>query len=121
MVSSKHASFLLPRVSSDVGWNWCHVVIFHQSWVLCAIALYLFDGGNICRDLVGVGLHYANSVMIWRFPFGFQLVPAGILAFGLLTVKVHCPLLYHYVCLISLFIGISTMARLRQPSRGSHC
>lgn len=36
---------------------------------------------------LGVGLHYANSVMIWRFPFGFQLVPAGILAFGLLTVK----------------------------------
>lgn len=24
---------------------------------------------------------------VWRIPFGFQLVPAGIMAFGLLTVK----------------------------------
>ncbi|KAG9312420.1 general substrate transporter [Chiua virens] len=35
----------------------------------------------------GVGLHMANSVNVWRIPFGFQLVPAGIMALGLLTVK----------------------------------
>lgn len=29
-----------------------------------------------------------NSTKVWRIPFGFQLVPAGILAFGLLTVRV---------------------------------
>ncbi|KAF5386861.1 hypothetical protein D9615_002125 [Tricholomella constricta] len=32
----------------------------------------------------GVGLH---SVNVWRVPFGFQLVPACIMAIGLLTIK----------------------------------
>ncbi|KAE9403872.1 general substrate transporter [Gymnopus androsaceus JB14] len=36
---------------------------------------------------LGVGLHYKNDPKIWRIPFGFQLVPAGIMALGLLTVK----------------------------------
>ncbi|KAF8649921.1 hypothetical protein AX16_005478 [Volvariella volvacea WC 439] len=35
----------------------------------------------------GVGLNLPNSVLVWRLPFGFQLVPAGILLLGLLTVK----------------------------------
>ncbi|KAG6917089.1 hypothetical protein DXG01_003978 [Tephrocybe rancida] len=35
----------------------------------------------------GVGIHIASGVNIWRIPFGFQLVPAGIMAFGLLTIK----------------------------------
>ncbi|KAF9461704.1 general substrate transporter [Collybia nuda] len=35
----------------------------------------------------GVGIHITSGVNIWRIPFGFQLVPAGIMAFGLLTVK----------------------------------
>ncbi|TFK35699.1 sugar transporter [Crucibulum laeve] len=35
----------------------------------------------------GVGIHIVRSVNIWRIPFGFQLVPAGIMCFGLLTVK----------------------------------
>ncbi|KAF9457604.1 general substrate transporter [Collybia nuda] len=34
----------------------------------------------------GVGLHI-SGVNLWRIPFGFQLVPAGIMLFGLLTVK----------------------------------
>jgi hypothetical protein len=29
----------------------------------------------------------AGSPIVWRLPFGFQLVPAGIMCFGLLTVK----------------------------------
>lgn len=34
----------------------------------------------------GIGLHIHNSPNIWRIPFGFQIVPAGIMAVGLLTV-----------------------------------
>ncbi|KAF7972317.1 hypothetical protein HWV62_18504 [Athelia sp. TMB] len=35
----------------------------------------------------GVGIHFASSAKVWRIPFGFQLVPAGIMVLGLLTVK----------------------------------
>ncbi|KAF8835225.1 general substrate transporter [Paxillus ammoniavirescens] len=35
----------------------------------------------------GVGMHMANSPDVWKIPFGFQLVPAGIMCIGLLTVK----------------------------------
>lgn len=35
----------------------------------------------------GIGLHISESVNVWRIPFGFQLVPAGMMAFGLLTVR----------------------------------
>lgn len=35
----------------------------------------------------GVGIHIHTGVNIWRIPFGFQLVPAGIMVFGLLTVR----------------------------------
>ncbi|KAJ3513673.1 hypothetical protein NLJ89_g2822 [Agrocybe chaxingu] len=35
----------------------------------------------------GVGLHMKDSTNVWRIPFGFQLVPAGIMLFGLVTVK----------------------------------
>lgn len=35
---------------------------------------------------VGIGLHIHNSSKIWRIPFAFQFVPAGIMALGLLTV-----------------------------------
>ncbi|KAI0738375.1 general substrate transporter [Daedaleopsis nitida] len=36
---------------------------------------------------LGVGLHIKSGPNVWRIPFGLQLVPAGILAFGLLTIK----------------------------------
>lgn len=36
---------------------------------------------------VGISLHISSGPEIWRIPFGFQLVPAGIMALGLLTVK----------------------------------
>ncbi|KAJ3889960.1 general substrate transporter [Lentinula edodes] len=36
---------------------------------------------------IGVGLHVKNNPKIWRIPFGLQLVPAGMMALGLLTVK----------------------------------
>ncbi|TEB26194.1 sugar transporter [Coprinellus micaceus] len=34
-----------------------------------------------------IGLHVPTGVNVWRIPFGLQLVPAGIMVFGLLTVK----------------------------------
>ncbi|KAG6847436.1 hypothetical protein H0H93_008103 [Arthromyces matolae] len=34
-----------------------------------------------------IGIHIKSGPNIWRIPFGFQLVPAGILGFGLLTIK----------------------------------
>ncbi|KAJ3716263.1 general substrate transporter [Lentinula guzmanii] len=36
---------------------------------------------------IGVGLHVHRDSRIWRIPFGLQLVPAGLMALGLLTVK----------------------------------
>ncbi|EGN97657.1 hypothetical protein SERLA73DRAFT_110983 [Serpula lacrymans var. lacrymans S7.3] len=35
----------------------------------------------------GIGLHISNSAQVWRIPFGFQLVPAGMMCLGLFTVK----------------------------------
>ncbi|EEB91203.1 hypothetical protein MPER_10476, partial [Moniliophthora perniciosa FA553] len=35
----------------------------------------------------GIGIHMKTGVNIWRIPFGFQLVPCGIMLIGLLTVK----------------------------------
>ncbi|KAJ8596248.1 general substrate transporter [Rhizopogon salebrosus TDB-379] len=36
---------------------------------------------------LGISLHMANSSKVWRIPFGFQLVLAGVMGFGLLTVN----------------------------------
>ncbi|KAL9708939.1 hypothetical protein Ac2012v2_007755 [Leucoagaricus gongylophorus] len=35
----------------------------------------------------GIGIHISESVLIWRIPFGLQLIPAGIMALGILTIK----------------------------------
>ncbi|KAI0031293.1 general substrate transporter [Vararia minispora EC-137] len=35
----------------------------------------------------GISLHIKGDARVWRIPFGFQLVPSGILAIGLLSVK----------------------------------
>ncbi|KAG5653194.1 hypothetical protein H0H81_001822 [Sphagnurus paluster] len=35
----------------------------------------------------GISEHVKTGPNVWRIPFGFQLVPAGIMLFGLLTVK----------------------------------
>ncbi|EMD36144.1 hypothetical protein CERSUDRAFT_96369, partial [Gelatoporia subvermispora B] len=34
---------------------------------------------------LGISLHEPSGPQVWRIPFGFQLVPAGIMALGLLT------------------------------------
>ncbi|KAG6372455.1 general substrate transporter [Boletus reticuloceps] len=36
---------------------------------------------------LGVGLHIPNGPNMWRIPFGFQLLPAGLMCLGLFTVK----------------------------------
>ncbi|PCH39071.1 general substrate transporter [Wolfiporia cocos MD-104 SS10] len=36
---------------------------------------------------LGISLHIKSGPEIWRIPFGFQLVPAGCMALGLLTIK----------------------------------
>ncbi|KAF8624010.1 hypothetical protein AX15_006088 [Amanita polypyramis BW_CC] len=36
---------------------------------------------------LGVQIHIDRGVNIWRIPFGVQLIPAGIMCIGLLTVK----------------------------------
>ena len=36
---------------------------------------------------MGISLHISSGFAVWRIPFGFQLVPAGLMAFGLLTVR----------------------------------
>ncbi|KAK0500131.1 general substrate transporter [Armillaria luteobubalina] len=35
----------------------------------------------------GIGVHISSGANVWRIPFSIQLVPAGIMTFGLLTVK----------------------------------
>ncbi|CAA7266663.1 unnamed protein product [Cyclocybe aegerita] len=35
----------------------------------------------------GVGIHIPTGVNVWRIPFALQLVPAGIMFFGLFTIK----------------------------------
>jgi sugar porter (SP) family MFS transporter len=37
--------------------------------------------------IVAIGIHVPTGVNVWRIPFGLQLLPAGIMVFGLLTVK----------------------------------
>ena len=36
---------------------------------------------------MGISLHIHSGFSVWQIPFGFQLVPAGLMAIGLLTVK----------------------------------
>ena len=36
---------------------------------------------------MGISLQIHSGFSVWQIPFGFQLVPAGLMAIGLLTVK----------------------------------
>jgi len=42
----------------------------------------------LIATIVAIGIHVPTGVNVWRIPFGLQLVPAGIMAIGLLSVKV---------------------------------
>ncbi|KAF7428968.1 hypothetical protein PC9H_008205 [Pleurotus ostreatus] len=35
----------------------------------------------------GIGIHIHNDPKVWKIPFGVQLIPAGIMCFGLFTLK----------------------------------
>ncbi|KAG7091695.1 hypothetical protein E1B28_010716 [Marasmius oreades] len=35
----------------------------------------------------GISIHQPTGINVWRIPFGFQLVPCGIMLFGLMTIK----------------------------------
>lgn len=37
--------------------------------------------------IVGISLHIKSGFNVWRIPLAFQLVPAGLMAIGLLTVR----------------------------------
>ena len=39
------------------------------------------------RLTVGISLHIKTGFAVWRIPFGFQLVPVGLMALGLLMVR----------------------------------
>lgn len=60
----------------------------------------------------------ANSPNVWRIPFGFQLVPAGIMCLGLFTVKVSHPLTSidhrRSSCCRSLPVGLHPKVVLRK-------
>ncbi|KAJ3982047.1 general substrate transporter [Lentinula detonsa] len=43
--------------------------------------------GVMLSYFINCGINIVNGARIWRIPFGFQLVPAGIMLFGLFTVK----------------------------------
>ncbi|KAF8889439.1 general substrate transporter [Gymnopilus junonius] len=65
----------------------------------------------------GIGIHISSGFKVWQIPFGFQLVPAGILAFGLLTVK-ESP---RWLASVGREQeALETLAYLRRDSTSSH-
>lgn len=70
-------------------WGRTRPVVLHQ---LCAAFPVLHTKLNLTLTLfgrrpVGVSAHVTTGYAVWRIPFGFQLVPAGLMSIGLLTVK----------------------------------
>ena len=49
-----------------------------------------------CFHVDGISLNtkLKNNPDVWRIPFAFQLVPAGIMLFGLFSVKVRPPSIF---------------------------
>jgi hypothetical protein len=68
------------------GSNWDHDFVLYELYVQTLVQLHAF-GQDLIYVTVGIGLHIQNSSKIWRIPFAFQLVPAGIMALGLLTIR----------------------------------
>jgi MFS family permease len=68
-----------------------------------------------CFHIDGISLNtkLKNNPKVWRIPFGFQLVPAGIMLFGLLTVKVSLSTTFLNIkSFLNYISGISSLARL---------
>lgn len=127
MVSASSGSSI-PKVTHNYtsGRYRGHDIILHQLYVSsCCHASHCTEYILIT---VGVGLHMANNRNVWMLPFGFQLVPAGIMLMGLFTVKVRVGHLFCFQkdkrmrchVLISNSLGISQMAGVSwQKRRGS--
>jgi hypothetical protein len=70
---------------------------------------------NCDFDSVGASLHLAHSINVWRVPLGFQLVPAGIMAIGLFTVKVSDLFFSILTPESHVHVGISAMVGFQRP------
>ena len=68
----------------DHGGHRRNVVLLRQLWVW----VFICPEYRCSSISDGISIHIPTGSKIWRIPFGFQLVPAGIMALGLLTVKV---------------------------------
>lgn len=56
-------------------------------FINCGSIHRLSRNSQLTIVIVGIGIHQKNSVNVWRVPFGFQLVPIGIMLLGLFTIK----------------------------------
>ena len=74
--------------------------------ILPFISYFRIDGNSLNTKL-------KNNPKVWRIPFGFQLVPAGIILFGLLTVKVNLSITFLNIeTFLNHISGISSLACL---------
>lgn len=91
----------------------CNDFILHQLHVFSTLQ-------DLCLTVLldGVGIHIPTGVNVWRIPFGMQLVPAGIMVFGLLTVKV-CLFDFMLLTLSTYLAGISAIPRVCWENRTS--
>lgn len=65
----------------------------------------------------GVSVHLNDSEKVWTVPFGFQIVPAGVMALGLLTVKVCTS---HIFWIIPIVLNLTFLLAGRNHLVGSH-
>ena len=66
----------------------------------------------IIVDGISLNTKLKNKPEVWRIPFGFQLVPAGIMLIGLFTVKVRVLRIFEYQPFLNYMLGISPLACL---------
>lgn len=65
-----------------------HALILHQLYVFCKrISISRLNHIYSSHESVGISANGITGPKVWQVPFGFQLVPAGIMVIGLFTVK----------------------------------
>jgi hypothetical protein len=62
----------------------CRILLIVSTFLIIEVM------GNVdgVLELDGIASHIKSGPNTWRIPFGFQLVPAGIMFLGLFTVPV---------------------------------
>ncbi|KAF7358388.1 General substrate transporter [Mycena venus] len=70
-------------------------LVFYQLCVPVLLFFFFFFLTMGGTDGIGLNLKLANSPAVWQIPFGFQLVPAGLMLLGLFTVKVRFSVAFH--------------------------